>query len=73
MAAGATSVLRIPCSAQFSFIAVSLSAFPISTFSLEYRPDLGIFIGGWLQALLPPELQGTYEVMLVTAKAHDNC
>ena len=50
-----------------------LFAFPISTFSLEYRPELGIFIGWWLQALLPPDLQGTYEVMLVTAKAHDNC
>lgn len=49
-----------------------LYALPISAFSLEYRPDLGILIGRWLQALLPPELQGTYEVMLVAAKAHDN-
>lgn len=50
-----------------------LFAFPISTFSLEYRSDLRIFIGRWLQALLPPELQGTYGTMLVVVKAHNNC
>lgn len=42
-------------------------------FSLEYRPDLGILVGRWLQALPPPELQATYEAMLAAAKTHDNC
>ena len=44
-----------------------------SAFSLEYRPDLGILVGRWLHALPPPELQGTYEAMLVAAREHDNC
>ena len=47
--------------------------FPTDAFSLEYRSDLGILIGRWLQALPPPELQGTYEAMLAAAKAHGNC
>jgi hypothetical protein len=46
--------------------------FPINAFSLEYRPDLGILTGRWQQALLPPELQGTYEAMLAAAKEHGN-
>ena len=47
--------------------------FSNDAFSLEYRPDLGILIGRWLQALPPPELQGTYEAMLAAAKSHENC
>jgi hypothetical protein len=47
--------------------------FSNEAFSLEYRPDLGILIGRWLQAMPPPELQGTYQTMLAAARAHDNC
>ena len=47
--------------------------FPTHSFSLEYRADLGILVGRWLQALPPPELQGTYEAMLAAAREHDNC
>jgi len=47
--------------------------FPASSFSLDYRPDLGILIGRWLQALPSPELQGTYHAVLAAAKTHGNC
>ena len=50
-----------------------MPTFPINAFSLEYRPELGILIGCWKQALPPPELQGTYEAMLAVAKEHGNC
>lgn len=32
-----------------------------------------MLIGRWLQALPPPELQGTYEAMLAAARAHGGC
>jgi hypothetical protein len=48
-------------------------SFSTDAFSVEYRPDLGILIGRWLQALPPPELQGTYQTMLAAARAHGNC
>lgn len=50
-----------------------MSLIPASTFSLEYRADLGLLIGRWLKDLPPPELQGTYEAMLAAAQAHGNC
>jgi hypothetical protein len=50
-----------------------VSPYSTDAFSLEYRSDLGILIGRWLKALPPPELQGTYEAMLATARANHNC
>lgn len=50
-----------------------MSSFPIDAFSLDYRADLGILVGRWLQALPPPELQGTYGAMLDAARAHGSC
>ena len=50
-----------------------MPAFSVSAFSLEYRSDLGILVGRWLQALPPSALQGTYEAMLAAAREHDNC
>ncbi|TDN35747.1 hypothetical protein E4631_24465 [Hymenobacter sp. UV11] len=50
-----------------------MADFPAHAFSLEYRPDLGLLIGRWLQDVPPPALQGTYEAMLTAAQAHDNC
>ncbi|MDO7844944.1 hypothetical protein Q5H92_01135 [Hymenobacter sp. M29] len=50
-----------------------MSTFPTHAFSLEYRPDLGVLIGRWLQAMPPPEVQGTYQAMLAAAKEHGNC
>ncbi|SFQ66277.1 hypothetical protein [Hymenobacter arizonensis] len=50
-----------------------MSTFSTDAFSLEYRPDLGILIGRWLQALPPPALQGTYQAMLSAARKNDNC
>jgi hypothetical protein len=50
-----------------------MPVFPTDAFSLEYRSDLGILIGRWLQALPPPEVQGTYQAMLAAAKEHNNC
>jgi hypothetical protein len=50
----------------------AVPSFPTDAFSLEYRSDLDILIGRWLQALPPPELQGTYEAMLAEAKASGN-
>ncbi|WP_310392712.1 hypothetical protein [Hymenobacter sp.] len=50
-----------------------MSIYSTGAFSLDYRADLGILIGRWLQALPPPALQGTYEAMLAAAKAHGNC
>ncbi len=50
-----------------------MPTFSNDAFSLEYRADLGILVGRWLQALHPPELQGTYESMLAEATAHGNC
>lgn len=50
-----------------------MSPYSTDAFSLEYRADLGILIGRWLRELPPPELQGTYETMLATARANGNC
>lgn len=50
-----------------------MPTFPTNAFSLDYRPDLGVLIGRWLQALPPPEVQGTYQAMLEAAKEHGNC
>ncbi|UOQ98883.1 hypothetical protein MUN81_05185 [Hymenobacter sp. 5317J-9] len=50
-----------------------MASFPTDAFSLEYRSDLGVLIGRWLQALPPPEVQGTYQAMLTAAKEHGNC
>ena len=50
-----------------------MPTFSNNALSLEYRPDLGILIGRWWQALPSPELQGTYEAMLAAAKTYGNC
>ena len=50
-----------------------MATFSNNAFSLEYRADLDLLIGRWLQALPPPQLQGTYEAMLAAAKAYNNC
>ena len=50
-----------------------MSSFPTDAFSIDYRFDLGILIGRWLQVMPPSELQGTYEAMLAAARAHGNC
>ena len=47
-----------------------MPSFSTDAFSLEYRLDLGILIGCWLQALPPPEQQGMYEAMLAAAQAN---
>ena len=62
----------MPYSQRISFPVVLVATFSNNAFSLEYRADLGILIGRWLQALPPPELQGTYEAMLAAAKAYGN-
>jgi hypothetical protein len=50
-----------------------MAVFTADAFSVEYRADLNLLIGRWLRALPPPELQGTYEVMLAAAHAQGNC
>jgi len=66
-------LLLVPYSLRISLSVVLVATFSNNAFSLEYRADLGLLIGRWLQALPPPQLQGTYEAMLAAAKARSNC
>jgi hypothetical protein len=50
-----------------------MPAFPVDSFAVTFRSDLGILIGRWLRPLPPPELQATYELMLREAQAHEGC
>lgn len=68
-----TRLVLVPYSPRISLSAMLVATFSNNAFSLEYRADLGLLIGRWLQALPPPQLQGTYEAMLTAAKAHNNC
>ena len=68
-----TRLLLVPYSLRISSSVVLVATFSNNAFSLEYRADLGLLIGQWLQALPPLQLQGTHEAMLAAAKAHDNC
>ena len=68
-----TRLLLVPCSLRISLSVALVATFSNNAFSLEYRADLGLLIGRWLQALPPLQLQGTHEAMLATAKAYNNC